>query len=85
MFLLNENGMLGNFLSCIEGFKYHFEFTRECGISLETLQQERASSCDDGGTSWFFSSYGGILELRWGTQGASQFGAGKSNLHSSYE
>ena len=49
------------------------------------LQRERASSCDDGGTSWFFSSYSGILELRRGTQGASQFGAGKYNLHSSYE
>ena len=49
MFLSNENGMSGNFLSCIEGFKYGFEFTRERGISHETLQQERASSRDDGG------------------------------------
>ena len=35
MFLSNENGMSENFLSCIKGFKYHFEFTREHGISLE--------------------------------------------------
>ena len=35
-------------------------FKRERGISLETLQQEGASSHDDGGTSWFFSSCGGI-------------------------
>ena len=35
----------------------------ERGTSLEKLYQERASSCDDGGTSWFFSSCGGILEL----------------------
>ena len=61
MFLSNENGMSENFLSCIEGFKYCFEFTRERGISLETLQRERASSCNDGGTSWFFSSYDGEL------------------------
>ena len=60
-------------------------FKRERGISLETLQQERASSRDVGGTSWHFSSYGGILELRRGTQEASGFGVGKSNLHSSYE
>ena len=32
------------------------------------------------GTTWFFSSYGGILELRWGIQAASCVGPGKSNL-----
>ena len=63
VFLSNEDGMSENFLSCIKGFKYHFEFTREHGISLETLQQERASSRDVGGASWHFSSYGRILEL----------------------
>ena len=26
MFLLSETSMLGNFLSCIKGVKYHFEF-----------------------------------------------------------
>ena len=85
MFLSNENGMSGNFLSCIKGFKYHFEFTRERGISLEMLQRERASRRHDGGTSWFSLSCGGILELRRGTQGASGFGTGKSNLQSSYK
>ena len=55
---------------------------REHEISLETLQQERASSRDDGGTSCFFSSCRGILELRRGTQGASSVAPGKSNLHS---
>ena len=35
----------------------------ERGISLEMLQWERASSRNDGGTSWFFSSCGGILDL----------------------
>ena len=35
---------------------------------------------DDGGTTWFFSSCGGILELRRGIQHASCVGPGKSNL-----
>ena len=46
---------------------------------------KRASTRDDGGISWFFSSGGGILDLRWGTQGASPGAPGKSNLHSSRE
>lgn len=57
-------------------------FKREHGISLEMLQREGASSHDDGGTSWFFLSCGGIPELRQGTQGASRVAPGKSNLHS---
>ena len=85
LFLSNDNGMSGNFLSCIKCFKYRFEFPRECWISLETLQWERASSRDDLGTPWFSSSYGGILKLRRGIQGASPFGARKSNHHSNYE
>ena len=60
-------------------------FKRECGISLETLQQERASSRDDGRTLWCFSSCRGIIELRQGTQDASRVNPGKSNLHSSCE
>ena len=32
-------------------------------ISTALNRRERASSCDDGGATWFFSSYGGILEL----------------------
>ena len=51
------------------------------GTSLETPSRERASSCDGGGTTWFFSSCGGILELRWGgIQDASCVGPGKSSL-----
>ena len=61
------------------------KFKREHGISLEMLQWERASSQDDRGTSWFFSSCGGILELRRGTQGTCLVALGKSNLHSSCE
>ena len=33
-----------------------------------------------GGATWFFSSYGGILELRRGIQDASCVGPGKSYL-----
>src|SRR5574337_1264019 len=43
-------------------------------------RRERASSCDDGGTTWIFSSCSGILELRRGIQDASCVGPGKSNL-----
>ena len=43
------------------------------------------ASCDDGGTTWFFSSCGGILELRPGIQDASCVGPGKSGLHASGE
>ena len=57
-------------------------FKGERGIFLEKLQQERASSHNDGGTSWFFSSCGGILHFRQGTQGASHVAPRKSNLHS---
>ena len=57
-------------------------FKRKRGISLETLQQERALSCDDRETLWFLLSCGGILELCQGTQGASRVAPGKSNLHS---
>ena len=60
-------------------------FKSERGISLEMLQQERASSRDDRDTLWFLSSCSWILELQRGTQGASHVAPGKSNLHSSYE
>ena len=31
-------------------------FKTERGTTLETLEQARASSCNDGGITWFFSS-----------------------------
>ena len=40
----------------------------ERGTSFETLYRIRASSCDYEGTTWFFSSCSGILELRRGIQ-----------------
>ena len=41
-------------------------FRAEQGTSLETPSRARAPSCEDVGTTWFFSSCGGILELRRG-------------------
>ena len=40
---------------------------------------------DDDGTTWFFSSCRGILELRWGFQASSCVGPGKPNFPSSCE
>ena len=60
-------------------------FKRERGISLEMLHWERASSRDDGGTSWFFSSCGGILELQQGTEGATHVTTPNSKFHKSCE
>ena len=39
-------------------------FRAEQGTSLETPSQARASYCQAVGTTWLFSSRGGILELR---------------------
>ena len=39
-----------------------------------------AGDLGDGGATWFFSSYGWILELRRGIRAASCVGPGKSNL-----
>ena len=39
-------------------------FRGEQGTSLETPSRERASSCQEVGTTWFVSSCGGIFELR---------------------
>ena len=55
-------------------------FRAEQGTSLETPWRARASSCQEVGTTWFFSSCGGILELRWGSQPSPWVGPGKPNL-----
>ena len=54
-------------------------FRAEQGPSLETPSRARASSCQEVGTTWFFSSCGRILELRRGFQASSCVGPGKSN------
>ena len=78
MFLSSETGMSGNFLIASRLSSTVSNFKRKRGISLETLQWERASSREDGGTSWFFSRSSRILELPRGTQGASHVAPGKS-------
>ena len=40
---------------------------------------------DDGGTTWFFLSCGGILELRRGIHASCSTGPGKSSFHSNCE
>ena len=60
-------------------------FKMERGTSLDTLNRERASSCDDGGTTWFFSSCGRILELQPGIQASSCVGPGSLIFHSSFQ
>ena len=75
-----ETGMLGNFVGRIKADMYRFDFKTARGTSLETPSPERASSCDGGGTTWFFSSCGGILELRRGIQDVSCVVPEKSNL-----
>ena len=55
-------------------------FKTKRGTSLETLWWARASSCDEGDTTWFFSSCEGIVDLRWGIQASSCVGPGKSIL-----
>ena len=80
MLVSRETGMLGNFVGRIKADMYRFDFKTARGTSLETPSPERASSCDGGGTTWFFSSCGGILELRRGIDDAFCVGQGKSNL-----
>ena len=60
-------------------------FRAEQGTSLETPSRARASSCQAVGTTWFFSSCGGILELQPGIQASSSTGPGKSSFHSNCE
>ena len=59
------------------------------GLLSRPCRKRMASTCDNGGFSWFFSSCGGkfgvSLELRRGTQGASRVSPGKSSLHLSCE
>ena len=55
-------------------------FRAEQGTSLETPSRTRTSSCQEVGNTWFFSSCGGILELRRGSQASSWVNPGKPNL-----
>ena len=62
---------------------WEIPWTEEPGgllTSFETLWRARASCCEDDGTTWFFSSCGGILELRRGFQASSSVSPGKPKL-----
>ena len=72
--------MSGNFVGHIKAANTVLNFKTKRWTSLETPSGERASSCDGVGTTWIFTSCGGILEFRWGIQDASCVGPGKSNL-----
>ena len=88
-FIYNCDGDLWAPLSCLKGVKFLSSFEREPGIALEVLQEKRASSCIEGGISWFVSSCGWRLEIPLQvprrTQGASRVASGKSSLHSTCE
>ena len=68
VFPSSETGISGNFgvASRVPSTVSHVKM--EHGTSLETLYHIRASTCNDEGTTWFFSSCSGILELRRGIQ-----------------
>ena len=51
------------------------------GLLLRCCSGQRASCCDDEGSTWFFSSCGGILELRRGIQASSCVGPGSLIFH----
>ena len=61
----------------------------DLGLLSRPCRKRRASSLDDGGILWFFSSCsvtcGVSLKLRREIQGASRVAPGKSSLHSSCE
>ena len=80
VFPSSEACMLGNFGSAIMGAKYRFALQWERGTSFETLWRARGSCCEDDGTTWFFLSCGGILELRRGFQASSCVRPGKPKL-----
>lgn len=78
-----ETSTSGKFLSCIKGVKYAFNFKKEGGISLEMLQQKKASSCTEGRISWFFSTCGrNLVHLECDTepQGPERVASEKSCL-----
>ena len=80
VFPSREDGVSGNFWGSQVGCQRPSPFRAEQGTSLEIPSRARASSCQEVGTTWFFSSCGGILEFRRGSQPSSWVGPGKPNL-----
>ena len=75
------NGVSGDFWGSQEGCQGPFRPSgRNRGTSLETPWRARASSWNDWGTTWFFSSCGGIFELPQGIHASSCVGPQKSYL-----
>ena len=72
-----ETGKSGNFLSCSKGVKDPLEAQSLGVISLETPQQEWASSRLEGRTSWIFPSCGRCSRLTMGTSGTPSGGLRK--------
>ena len=70
--------------SCLRGFTMRWECMNIRLTSLEylnlLLMKNIYSSCQAVGTTWFFSSCGGILEVRRGSQPSPGVGPGKPNL-----
>ena len=84
VFPSREPGVSGNFWGSHEGCHVPFHTSGwNVGLLLRCCSGQRASSCDDEGSTWFFSSCGGILELRRGIQASSCVGPGSLIFHSS--
>ena len=71
---------VGELWWCHHGCQVLFCTSVGTWTSLETLWRARGSCCEDDGTTWFFSSCGGILELQQGFQASSCVGPGKPKL-----
>ena len=71
---------MGTFGGRRKAVRDRFALQGGTGASLETPWRARASSCQEVGPTWFFSSCGGILELRRGSQASSWVGPGKPKL-----
>ena len=80
VFLSSETGVSGNIWCRIKGAKYRFALQDGTWFFSWEAIAARASSWDDVGNTWFFSSCGGILELRRGFLASSCVGPGKPNL-----
>ena len=80
VFLSRETGIFGNFVGPIKGAKYRLDLQFLTWYFSCDAVAVKGSYCDDGGTTWFFSSCGGFLELRRGIQDVSCVDPGKSNI-----
>ena len=80
VFPSSETGMSGSFWGRIKRSSTVSLLKMESSTSLGVLQRARASFWNDCGTTWFFSSCGGIFELPQGIHASSCVGPQKSYL-----